>query len=285
MTSALVFLDFSEMDYTLMRQMAQLNNSFRIEKLYVAHYIELQEFSGDLKMHFPELDRPLEDVLSEELQERAAESGFDADRIEIVLFRDGSKDNMTEWINHSEVNFCLMGKKIVHKGTGIFSGRMARLLHKPILFTTETSRLNIEHILVAIDFSSFSKKALNFALSLLTNNQQKLTAYHVFRLPGAYFPFIGGDQRNLQNEQTEAKLRKLRNFVADTKRAEEIDLVVEYADEKTLGRSIYDHAKSHFADLIVVGVKGVTNKDELLIGSVAEQLIAVDKDLSVLLVR
>jgi len=285
MTRALVFLDLSEMDLTLMRQIAQLNKTFEIDKLYVAHYIELQEFTGDLKAHFPNLDRPIEDILNEELTERAQEAGLKTEKIEVVLFQDGSKDNMTDWINQSDVDFCILGKKIVYRGTGIFSGRMARLLHKPILFTTETSRLEIEHLIVAIDFSPFSKKALEFALPLLTNNEQKLTAYHVFRLPGAYFPFVGGNTRNLEDEQAEDKLKRLRKFVADTKKADDIELVVEHAGEKTLGKTIYDYAKSHFTDLIVVGVKGNTDKDELLIGSVAEQLIAVDKDLPVLLVK
>ncbi|HKK39959.1 MAG TPA: universal stress protein [Cryomorphaceae bacterium] len=285
MTRALVFLDLSEMDLTLMRQIAQLNRTFEIDKLYIAHYIELQEFTGDLKVHFPNLERPIEDILNEELTERAQESGLDPDKIEVVLFQDGSKTNMMSYINQSDVDFCILGKKIVHQGTGIFSGRMARLLHKPILFTTETSRLQLEHILVAIDFSSFSKKALNFALPLLTNSQQKLTAYHVFRLPGAYFPFVGGGGRNLQDKQAEDKLKRLRKFIAGAKKADEIELVVEHAGEKTLGRTIYDYARSHFTDLIVVGVKGTTDKDELLIGSVAEQLIAVDKDLPVLLVK
>lgn len=285
MTRALVFLDLSDMDKTLMRQIAELHRTFKIDKLYVAHYIELQEFSGDLKAHFPEMERPIEDILNEELAERAQDSGLENDQIEVVLFQDGSKTNMTTWINQSDVDFCVLGKKIVHKGTGIFSGRMARLLDKHILFTTETSRLEIRHTLVAVDFSHFSKKALKFSAQLQTNDQQNTTAYHVFRLPGTYFPFVGGDTRKLQDKQAEEKLKRLRKFTSDLKLTNEMELVVEYAGEKTLGRTIYDYARSHFVDLIVMGVKGKTDKDELLIGSVAEQLIDVDKDLPVLLVK
>jgi len=285
MTRALVFLDLSDMDKTLMRQIAELHRTFKIDKLYVAHYIELQEFSGDLKAHFPDMERPIEDILHEELNERAQESGLESEKIEVVLFQDGSKTNMTTWINQSDVDFCVLGKKIVHKGTGIFSGRMARLLDKHILFTTETSRLEIQHTLVAVDFSHFSKKALKFAWQLQTSDKQKLTAYHVFKLPGAYFPFVGGDTRNLQDKQAKEKLKRLHKFTSDSKMTDKLELVVEYAGERTLGRTIYDYAKSNFADLIVMGVKGKTDKDELLIGSVAEQLIGVDKDLPVLLVK
>lgn len=285
MTRALVFLDLSDMDQTLMQQIAGLHKTFEIEKLYVAHYIELQEFSGDLNAHFQNMERPIEEILHEELMERARESGLESDKIEVLIFKDGSKTNMTTWINESDVDVCVLGKKIVYKGTGIFSGRMARLLSKNILFTTETSRLDIKHTLVAIDFSNFSKKALNFASQLQTREDQNMTAYHVFRLPGAYFPFVRANTEKLQDKEAEENLNKLHKFISGSKSADKVDLVVEYAGEETLGRKIYDFAKSHFVDLIVMGVKGKTDKDELLIGSVAEQLIAVDKDLPVLLVK
>ena len=285
MTRALVFLDLSDMDQTLMQQLAALHRAFEIEKLYVAHYIELKEFSGDLNAHFKNMERPIEEILHEELMERAQQSGFGSEKIEVLIFKDGSKTNMTSWINHSDVDVCILGKKIVYKGTGIFSGRMARLLTKNILFTTETSRLDIKHILVAIDFSNLSKKALNFASGLQTREEQSLTAYHVFRLPGAYFPFVRANTEKLQDKQAEENLTKLRKFTSGSQSTDKIYLVVEYAGEETLGRKVYDFAKSHFVDLIVMGVKGKTDKDELLIGSVAEQLIAVDKDLPVLLVK
>jgi len=285
MTRALVFLDLSDMDQTLMQQIAGLNKTFEIEKLYVAHYIELQEFSGDLNAHFQNMERPIEEILHEELMERAQISGLESHKVEVRIFKDGSKKNMTSWINASDVDVCILGKKIVYRGTGIFSARMARLLTKNILFTTETSRLVVKHMLVAVDFSNYSKKALKFASQLRTGEDQKMTAYHVFRLPGAYFPFVRVNTEKLQDKQTEDKLNKLRNFSSGSKSADKVDLVVEYAGEETLGRKIYDFAKSHFVDLIVMGVKGKTDKDELLIGSVAEQLIAVDKDLPVLLVK
>jgi len=285
MTRALVFLDLSDMDQTLMHQIAELNRTFEIEKLYVAHYIELQEFSGDLNAHFQDMERPIEEILQEELMERSHASGLDSDKIEVLIFKDGSKTNMTTWINESDVDVCILGKKIVYKGTGIFSGRMARLLTKNILFTTETSRLDIKHVLVAVDFSNYSKKALGFASQFQTGEDQKLTTYHVFRLPGAYFPFVRINTEKLQDKQTEEKLNKLRNFSSGSKSTDNMDFVVEFAGNETLGRKIYDFAKSHFVDLIVMGVKGKTDKDELLIGSVAEQLIAVDKDLPVLLVK
>ncbi len=285
MTRALVFLDLSDMDKTLMRQIAELHKTFKIEKLYVAHYIELQEFSGDLKAHFPDMERPIEDILNEELMERAMESGLEKDQIEVVIFQDGSKTNMTTWINQSDVDFCVLGKKIVHKGTGIFSGRMARLLDKHILLTTETSRLEIRNILVATDFSRYAKRALKFAARLQFNEQQMVTAFHVFRIPATYFPFVGHASNKLKDKQAEDKLNQLRKFTSDLDMEGHLDRVVEYAGDRTLGRTIYDYAKSHFADLIVMGVKGKTDKDELLIGSVAEQLIGVDKDLPVLLVK
>ena len=285
MTRALVFLDLSDMDQTLMQQIAGLNKVFEIEKLYVAHYIELQEFSGDLNAHFQNMEWPIEEILHEELMDRAKDSGLDTEKIAVLIFKDGSKKNMTSWINESDVDVCVLGKKIVYKGTGIFSGRMARLLTKNILFTTETSRLDIRHTLVAVDFSSFSKRALKFALRLQRQEDQVMTAYHVFRLPGAYFPFVRMNSEKLEDKQTNESLNKLRKFVSGSENADQVDCVVEFAGSETLGKKIYDFAKSHFVDLVVMGVKGKTNKDNLLIGSVAEQLIAVDKDLPVLLVK
>ncbi|HBH24474.1 MAG TPA: hypothetical protein DDY13_13765 [Cytophagales bacterium] len=58
-----------------------------------------------------------------------------------------------------------------------------------------------------------------------------------------------------------------------------------YAGDCTTAKLIYDYAITNRIDLIVMGAKGKTDDDEILIGSVAEKLIQTDKNIPVLLVR
>lgn len=58
-----------------------------------------------------------------------------------------------------------------------------------------------------------------------------------------------------------------------------------YAGDSTTAKLIYDYAITNRIDLIVMGAKGKTDDDEILIGSVAEKLIQTDKNIPVLLVR
>ena len=137
--------------------------------------------------------------------------------------------------------------------------------------TTVKSPFKIKHILVPIDFSDCSKKALQYALPLAKEHQAALTLLYVVA------PAYGaGESGGVDYAQLEASMRaggekELAKLAVDEVRGE-----VSAATLIRVGspaREIIETARSLPADLIVISTHGRTGLKHVFLGSVAEHVV------------
>ena len=130
--------------------------------------------------------------------------------------------------------------------------------------------LKIKRILVPVDFSVHSIKALETALSLAQTFDADITLVHIVEqiiYPGdwMYPPIAMTDFASEQREQISAKLKAL----AKDSNARTHEVV-------RLGRAwqeVVEVAKERKADLIVLATHGYTGLRHVLLGSVAEKIL------------
>jgi nucleotide-binding universal stress UspA family protein len=144
------------------------------------------------------------------------------------------------------------------------------------------------HILVPVDGSETSKRALSDAINLAKEQQAAMRIVHVID-GGGYWDanFRPTDMRQV----TEA-LRQNGREILDRAQAQareagveaEIKLSETVVPGKRIAQTIAEEADGWPADLIVIGTHGRSGLDHLLLGSVAERLVRVAKE-PVLLVR
>lgn len=141
---------------------------------------------------------------------------------------------------------------------------------------TEVKRpglLNIGRILCPVDFSEFSARAYDYALSLAHHYRAKLFLEHVVQpLTSAYpyyaFPDSWNDIFWNLDAHADIELRKLvQSHAWDGVRP---DLVVQRG---FVPESILSFAKAQSVDLIVMGTHGRQGLDHLAMGSVAEKVL------------
>jgi len=285
MKNVIVFMDMSKMDKILLKQVKQLEKVWGFDKICFLHYVELQELTDDFSTQFPDLDKPLEEILEEEIFEKVTQSGWNSEEFIVKIYSKGGKGGLTHWINNSEYNLCVFGKKVINPGSGIFASKIARLIDKSILFTTETSRPNFDKVMLCVDFSSYSKKAVKFLNHFIPDESSNFSLFHVYKVPAIYFPFVKKKSEKLVEEERKKAEKALNNFREKYTKQPTSNASVEYADDEPSDKVIYNHARTHHVDLIVVGIKGKSDNDDLLIGSVAEKLIQPDRYVPVLLVQ
>jgi nucleotide-binding universal stress UspA family protein len=131
---------------------------------------------------------------------------------------------------------------------------------------------NMKTILCPVDFSDTSKYALDYAADLAIHLNSSIVLLHVYELPVLYgdAPFLAMQQLNdelkvaAENnlEMTEKNLRK---------RFEKMDLHTRLQNGIP-SAEIQKCAGEVNADLIVMGTKGMTAMERLLIGSTAERV-------------
>lgn len=133
------------------------------------------------------------------------------------------------------------------------------------------SPFTIKRILVPIDFSDCSKKALRYALPLARQHQAALTLLHVVE------PAYGvGEYGVLETAELEASLRaggekELGKVAAEAALAQvPSDILVRIGSP---AGAIVEVADELTADLIVISTHGRTGLKHALLGSVAEHVV------------
>ena len=137
--------------------------------------------------------------------------------------------------------------------------------------TAVKSPFKLKHILVPIDFSDCSKKALQYALPLAKEHQAVLTLLYV--VPPTYRggEFGGIDYATLESEMDVSGKKELAKLAADEVRGKVLtDTVVRVGSPS---REIIEMARSLPADLIVISTHGRTGLKHVFLGSVAEHVV------------
>lgn len=125
------------------------------------------------------------------------------------------------------------------------------------------------HILVPVDFSESSLKALNLAVQMAETYSSALTLLHVWEVP--VYPYglpIAVDYLTPIEEAAKAKLAEL---VAETK--PRLPGVRSLLGKGVAWQEIITAAKELSVDLVVMGTHGRRGLDHLLLGSVAEKVV------------
>ena len=131
----------------------------------------------------------------------------------------------------------------------------------------------IKSILVAVDFSEISVKALQTALDLAEQINAKLDVVHTLPMSEIDLPAEGSAEfnRGLVQQELEKTKDKLNQFVKELSN-ENIDIneLICLGDPKD---EINKIAQSINPDMIVVGTHGRKGLSHLLMGSVAESIV------------
>ena len=137
--------------------------------------------------------------------------------------------------------------------------------------TVVKSSLKVQRILVPIDFSDCSKKALQYALPLAKEHEATLTLLYV--VPPAYGAgeYGGIDYAQLEGSMKEGGEKELSKLAVDEVRGEvPTDTLVRVGSPAL---EIIETARSLPADLIVISTHGRTGLKHVFLGSVTEHVV------------
>jgi nucleotide-binding universal stress UspA family protein len=133
----------------------------------------------------------------------------------------------------------------------------------------------IRQILCPIDFSDFSRHALDHAIAIAHRYDARVTALQVFVLAveGALFTGAAGLQPfTLNDANREQLLARMRAFVeGEAGNPTTVDVIVRESND--VASQILHGAEELGADLLVIGTHGRSGFDRLILGSVTEKIL------------
>lgn len=158
---------------------------------------------------------------------------------------------------------------------GTTAERVIRGGTRPVLMVRERSVGGYKRIMIGVDFSVYSRRAIEFALRL--NPEAEFDLLHVFHLP--FQGFIGGGRERrheVSKKHEEMMAHVVRHEIdtlfsmLETKPAKYNRLVKEGAVSETIREQVAERKP----DLLVVGTHGRTGVVNALLGSVAQDLLS-----------
>lgn len=141
--------------------------------------------------------------------------------------------------------------------------------------------IKIKKILVPLDFSDNSLRALTFAASIAKNNNASITLLNVIISTNTFYghPDHAGSSamilaENLKYLNEQRKQSKLRlNLIRDTNLLRNLNVNTKTVTDVSAYKQILTHSEKMKASLIVMGTRGTTSFGKTLMGTNTERVI------------
>lgn len=284
----IVGLDMSDMDKTLIEFTAFIARRGTVERIHFYHKVKKQNIPQELLKEYPEMiDKFLEERMGKIKVE--VEKYFHTD-LNIEVEYHVEQGNLATILNlaiEAAADLIIIGRKNVTKGTGVLAQRLARRATCNLLIVPEGSTTEVKTLLVPIDFSEYSKLALETVIELSQerNNEIEIFCQNVYTVPAGYH-YAGKSYEEFAEIMKENAKNKYKLFISkiDTKGIK-ITPVYSLDVNDDLSSDIYDLAAELKPGGIVIGAKGRTAAASLFLGSMSEKLINNYMEYPLMIVR
>ena len=290
----LVALDHSSLDAELVDYVQFFVNISEVTDVYFMHEVKIN-LSSEMKKEFPNLEQETIDQREKEIKKVIVEHFPLKENINCnftITNESNSIKPILKAIKKEGIDMVMVGSKDPKHGGGTFTNRLARrspchVLTVPIGSSAHLKRTNtIKKFLVPIDFSDYSKQALERAILIASRIKDpvEIICQNVYTVPSGYH-YSGKSRDEFAKLMKSYAIDHFRDFIEDLD-TKGVKLVPIFSDDINEDKTsdIRDLAKKENVDGIIMGSRGKTAA-ALLLGSVAEKLIRNEKFFPILVVR
>ncbi len=284
----LVGLDQTDMDFELIDaacKMCQMSDSQEVIFVSLIRDFHLP----------PELLKEFPDILNKAIAERETKLREEVDRyfecmdVKVrFIVRQGQPTKEIMTLSADEkVDLIILGRKNEKEDGGILLTRVARRAACSLLVIPKGHKMTLNHLHVPSDFSSYSTLAVEKATELARNvdSKPKITIQNVYQVPNGYH-YSGKSFNEFAEIMQQYAARDYEQFVADLNLSDLSPEVVYTLDkDDNVIRCIDDQARARQTDMVIIGAKGRSATTAIFIGSKAENLIQMDSEYALLVVR
>ena len=232
----------------------------------------------------------LNEAVSNDIQNNIRENFADFDGEIQVEVREGNPLSELLKISENQTNdLTIIGQSSINNQHGILSKKLARKTKSNALVIPDYVSPQLKKILVPIDFSDHSAKALNTAISLAEQMETtpSITCLNVFEMPdiNVYTIQKGAAQfkKMVEQDRKNAFERFMRKHVPNFS----VPVQFEVVEKSMPGTASYilEYAEKNDYDFLAIGAKGHSTIERLLLGSVTESLLAANNFIPCLIVK
>lgn len=283
----MVCLDFSSMDETLLKYTSIVVKAFAIQKVYFCHVMSGEKLPREMTQKYKGTRTPVDEIIAQEIACCVA-LHFDAPQeveTDISVVSGNITDELIKLSKTKLIDLLVAGRKKNFTSSGLDERKIAKGCPTSVLMVPEGVCLQLNSLMVCIDFSEHAQKAFELGMAIQKKSGAKLLSNHVYKVPTGYHS-TGKSYEEFADIMLKNAKNEYRQFLAKMG-MEDADFEPTYMlddDDKPAGK-IYAAAKEADADLIILGSKGRSAAAALLLGSMAESLLVADENIPLFIVK
>lgn len=284
-----VALELNNLDEKILEYTRFICASLPVTKVYVLHVAEHMDLSESMLLKHPELaDVPVDESIEKEMQLKV-EKFLSSEKLSIDYAVVEGKV-METLVKHTQLkhsDLLIVGNRHQSGAGEVVSAKLARRALCSVLFVPETFSLDIQNILVPIDFSEHATLAAQMALSLSAAVDGDTVHFlNVYKVPQGYYRLGETYEEACDNMRYYAQ-EDYAKFAAKLHEISANDVEAHYIEKRDT--STVDVITQSIQDLncqlLVMGSKGRTNLSAIFMGSLTEKLIQANLGVPMLVVK
>lgn len=279
----IVCLDYSSKDPELIDNACELSKVAGTKEIIFLNVIKDFNLPEQMRKEFPHL-------LDKALEERKKElNGLVDDHITLdvkksLIVKQGSiTKEILNVASEEKSDLIVMGKN--SDSDSVLTARIARRSPCNLLSLPQKQKLEFNKVIIPVDFSDYSQLSLKRTLALTEKTDSTIYLHNVISVPSSYrysgktydefAEIIKGHAQNdldVLIKQVDLRNQKLETLFTIEHGENLIDL-------------IWAESKRKKVDLMVMGAKGRTSASAIFIGSKAERMIRVNREIPLMIIR
>ncbi len=288
---AIIGLENHQDDVIILRYLNQLFKRVPTEAAYFFHAVpSLENYPalfykdtkalGSMEKLREEITRQLKEAVSTHLPN--AENTY----TEFELLEGNPLSVLLDFAEEEDADLVVIGQQGQKKRHGILSRHLSRLSKSNVLIVPDQTAARFKKILVPIDFSANSGKALQAAVGLMMQVPEikSLECLHVWAVPEVNYFEIGEEfEQNMIDQIQEAFDLFIEDFIPEQKHLANLHIIRQ--DVWNVSEIIEGFAYSNLCDLVVIGAKGHSKVERMMYGSITEDFLSSNQTFPVLIVK
>jgi nucleotide-binding universal stress UspA family protein len=267
--SMMVCLDLSDIDEKLVAFARTICERLPVDKVYFVHNVKTSELSDDFREWFGDVD--LASEVEGNIADIVTEHFANAAPHEILVSEEPNTEViLADVVRQYKIQLTMVGRKEQLKGSGILGTKLLRILPCSVLVVPELAPHKITKILVALDFSKSSQKALEHGRHLTEQLGVAADVLHTYQLPSQYFPMVN------EKEAVKKAEKHVWEKISELKKKNPALEAMNFSIVRAAGKSVAERLENHLArngnDLLILGRRGSNPLPTLKLGSVPTEL-------------
>ncbi|MCB0588873.1 MAG: universal stress protein [Phaeodactylibacter sp.] len=289
---AVVGLALDRADEAVLKYLNFFNGPISIEGLSFLHVIPNTRARLPLTIApGVEISKEDEEKASRELSEKVAEAIPARAASDIQYFvEDGSPlEKLLALADEKKADLLVIGKKADTLAHGILSKNLIRQTKANVMVIPEHTTIALKKILVPVDFSDNSTRALKTALAIKeqAGDKVKVFAINIYQRPNLMSYKLDMTPERFEQNIQENHEKGFEKFMKEElpEYADAVEPILIWNDMPDVAHHIMESAREIGANLIVAGSKGHSRLALMLLGSTTETLLNINTSIPVLVVK